>query len=111
MSFAGQTFLAKFQAGIASLVAGIVLGFVHYTDHVDAMEAVAAAGGLIRMEFPDIMNALWLITTILPAIGCLLAVIPTWKYPLTRKINEEIIKEVLEIREGTASKDDGFDFW
>lgn len=98
VSFAGQTFLAKFNAAVATLMAGMVLGFVKYTEQVDNMQAVAEAGGIIRAEFPTIMNALWIITTILPAIGCLLAIFPIIKYPLTRAMNKDIAEKLLVMR-------------
>ena len=113
VSFAGQTFLAKFQAGIASLVAGAVLGLVSYTAHIDGMQAVADSGGIVRYEYPNIMNALWLITTILPAIGCFLSVLPTINYDLTRAKNEKIFKEILSKREGEGNEgtDTRIDLW
>ena len=113
VSFAGQTFLAKFTAAVATLMAGMVLGFVNYTEQVDAMQASADGGGIVRAEFPTIMNALWIITTILPAIGCLLAIFPIIKYPLTRAMNNDIV-EKLHIMRGnnkSAKSSTEFEMW
>ncbi len=110
VSFAGQTFLAKFTAAVATLMAGMVLGFVKYTEQVDNMQAVAEAGGIVRADFPTIMNALWIITTILPAIGCLLAIIPIIKYPLTRAMNKDIAEKLHIMRANSKSFKDSLDF-
>jgi sugar (glycoside-pentoside-hexuronide) transporter len=110
VSFAGQTFLAKFNTAVATLLGGFVLGIVNYTDHVDGMQAVADAGGIVRAEFPTIMNALWMITIILPAIGCLLAILPMIKYPLTRAINKEVAEKLVIMREKKNQEENPLEF-
>ncbi len=92
LCFAGLTFLAKLQFAIAYYGALMILSFVGYNS--EAMQNFVATGGVAREGFPEIMMAMVAIITILPAIGCILAVIPTWKYSLTEKDHEKILVEL-----------------
>jgi Na+/melibiose symporter-like transporter len=56
------------------------------------------------------MNALWMITIILPAIGCLLAILPMIKYPLTRAINKEVAEKLVIMREKKNQEENPLEF-
>ena len=51
--------------------------------------------------------AMFFLVSIPPAIGCLLSIIPTWKYPLTNKEHAKIL-EFLRVRRIVA-KEKGID--
>lgn len=48
--------------------------------------------------YDNFMMILFFIVSIPPAIGCLLSVIPTWKYALDDKVHKEIVLELNERR-------------
>ncbi|HOL17687.1 MAG TPA: glycoside-pentoside-hexuronide (GPH):cation symporter [Bacillota bacterium] len=96
LCFAGQTFLAKLQNAVAYYGALMVLSFVNYNP--EAMQNYVAAGGIARLQFPEVMTALFVIITVLPALGSVLAVIPTWRYCLTEQEHEKILNDLIEKR-------------
>ena len=104
--FAGQTFIVKLSTGIATIISGLAYSAVGFSDEkIQVVNDYIAAGGIPRLnpEFSSYMMILFFIVSIPPAIGCLLGVFPTWKYPFTDKEHEKML-EVLNKRrheEGT----------
>lgn len=99
--FSGQTFLVKLQNGLATIFCGIAYTVVHFSDtRVAEVNAFITAGGIPRLasEYSSFMMILFLIISIPPAIGCLLTVIPTWKYALDDKEHARILAELIERR-------------
>lgn len=96
LCFAGQTFLAKLQAAVSYYGALLVLSFVGY--NAEVMQNFVAGGGIAREQYPEVMMALFIIITLLPALGSLLSVIPTWHYCLTEKEHGRILNELNERR-------------
>lgn len=99
--FSGQTFLVKLQSGLATIMCGIAYSVVHFSDsRVAEVNAFINAGGTPRLssEYSSFMMILFLIISIPPAIGCLLTVIPTWKYALDDKKHQEILDFLVERR-------------
>lgn len=92
LCFAGQTFLAKLQAAVSYYGALLVLSFVGY--NAEAMQKFVAAGGIVREQYPEVMMALFVIITLLPALGSVLSVIPTWRYCLTEEEHGNILNEL-----------------
>ncbi len=101
LCFAGLTFLAKLQAAVAYYGALMALSFVGYNS--ESMQNFVADGGIARLGYPEVMMALFAIITILPAIGSVLAVIPTWRYCLTEKDHTKMLNELNDKR---RQKDD-----
>lgn len=99
MCFAGQTFLAKLQSAVAYYGAMMILGIISYDSK--AMQEFVAAGGKAYLEYPTIMTAMFAIITVLPAIGALLCVIPTWNYCLDEETHKKILEELNEKRRAT----------
>lgn len=102
--FSGLTFNSKLSAGIAILISNLLLGFVSYTPVIDSLskqiEAAADSGQTFTLnfaaEYPEITMMMFILITIVPAIGCILQAIPMHRYELTdaklaeiRAINEE----------------------
>lgn len=102
LCFAGVTFLTKLQGAVSYYGALLLLGAVGYDSGL--MQRHVAAGGLAREAFPEVMTVLFLIITVLPALGSLLAVIPTRRYSLDRVRCGEIRGELKRRRrEGGAA--------
>ena len=62
-----------------------------------SMKMEGFSAGLIPREineFDPYMRVLFVIVSIPPAIGCILSVIPTWKYCLDDKEHERILNEL-----------------
>ncbi|MBR1747275.1 MAG: MFS transporter [Clostridia bacterium] len=103
--FSGQTFLVKLQNGLATIFCGVAYTIVHFSDtRVAEVNAFITAGGIPRLagEYSSFMMILFLIISIPPAIGCLLTVIPTWKYALDDKEHARILAELIERRKQNA---------
>ncbi len=95
--FSGQTFIAKMQAGIATILSGIFYAIYGFSDAAVAKVNDYISAGLIPREIPEFdpyMEVLFLIVSIPPAIGCILSVIPTWKYCLDDKEHARILDEL-----------------
>lgn len=99
--FSGQTFLVKLQNGLATIFCGIAYTVVHFSDsRVAEVNAFINAGGIPRLagEYSSFMMILFLIISIPPAIGCILTVIPTWRYALDDKEHARILAVLIERR-------------
>lgn len=95
--FSGQTFITKLSTGIATIISGLAYAAVGFSDErIQVVNDYIAAGGIPRLnpEFSSYMMILFFIVSIPPAIGCLLGVIPTWKYPFTDKDHEKMLEEL-----------------
>ena len=95
--FAGQTFITKLSTGIATIISGLAYAAVGFSDErIQVVNDYIAAGGIPRLnpEFSSYMMILFFIVSIPPAIGCLLGVIPTWKYTFTDKEHEKMLEEL-----------------
>lgn len=99
--FSGQTFIAKLTAGIATIISGIAYSVVGFSDtNVAKVNEYIANGGIAREnpEFAKYMALLFFLISIPPAIGNLLAVIPTWNYCLDDDEHLRILDELNERR-------------
>jgi len=99
--FSGQTFITKLQTGIATIISGIAYSVVGFEEaRVAEVNAFISAGGIPRITtgYDSFMMILFFIVSIPPAIGCILAVIPTWKYALDDKEHARILNILNERR-------------
>lgn len=95
--FSGQTFIAKLTTGIATIISGVAYTIVHFSDaRVAELNAFISAGGIPREASPysSFMMILFFLVSIPPAIGCILAIIPTWKYALDDDEHKRILGEL-----------------
>lgn len=95
--FSGQTFIAKITAAIATIINGIAYSVVGFSDaKVAEVNAYIEAGNIPRLnpEYQPFMTVLFFVVSIPPVIGCLLSVIPTWKYALPDKEHKRILDEL-----------------
>lgn len=93
--FSGQSFITKLSAGIASLISGAVYAIVGFSDKNVALLNNALVNGADFKTYNDgkFALAMFFLISIPPAIGMVLAAIPTLKYALpdaehTRMLNE-----------------------
>ncbi len=95
--FSGQTFISKLTAGIATILSGIAYSIVGFSDaNVELVNNYIANGGIAREnpEFAKYMALLFFLVSIPPAIGNLLAAIPTWHYCLDEQEHQRILTEL-----------------
>ncbi|NCA67489.1 MAG: hypothetical protein EOM87_05440 [Clostridia bacterium] len=104
--FSGQTFIVKLQSGIATILAGVAYTIVRFSDaRVAEVNEYISAGGIPRLtgDYTPFMMILFFIVSIPPALGCLLSVIPTWKYALDDKEHKRILAVLNERRAEKAA--------
>ena len=95
--FSGQSFIAKMQAAIATLISGFAYASVGFSDQaIEQVNDFIAAGGIPRLEseFAPYMMILFFLVSIPPAVGYFLSVIPTWKYALDTDEHKRILVEL-----------------
>ena len=111
--FAGQTFIAKMQSGIAAIISGIFYSIYGFSDeNIDKVNNYIAAELTPRYipEFERFMLVLFVIVSIPPAVGCILTVIPTWNYCLDDAEHKRILAELTARRAAAeASKNEAAD--
>lgn len=98
--FAGQSFITKLSAGIATIIQGIVFSVVHWSDDVikAANDALAAGGVSFAVDYEKFAFAMFFLVSIPPMIGLLLSAIPTLKYEITNAKHKEILGALVEAR-------------
>lgn len=99
--FSGQTFIAKLTGGVATIIGGIAYTIVGFSDQkIAEVNAFIDAGGIPReaSEYSVYMGILFFLISIPPAIGCILAILPTWHYALDDDVHKKIIDELNERR-------------
>lgn len=95
--FSGQSFITKFSAGISSIISAYVYDLVGYTDiNIDKMNIAIANGANFATDFASYSEAMWFLISIPPAIGMILAVIPTIKYEIDKKSHDKMLEELVE---------------
>ena len=109
--FSGQSFLVKLQSGLATIITGIAYSIVRFSDaRVAEVNSFIASGGTPRLatEYSNFMMILFLVISIPAAIGCLLSVIPTWKYALDDKEHARILSLLIQKRRDNESNGELF---
>ncbi len=79
--FSGLTFVGKLMGALASTVFGTAIAFVGYTKDIEVT--------------PYMQSGIFFTITIIPAISCLLGIIPYLYYKLSEDRLNEMMKEVL----------------
>ena len=104
--FSGQSFITKLASGIATILCSLgyyVIGF-EKEKRQEVMLYMQNGLGLAREnpDFQPFMAVMFFLISIPPAIGCLLTVIPTWKYALPNAEHKRILKALNEKRHSEA---------
>ncbi len=95
--FSGQSFITKLSAGIASIISAYVFNAVGYTDiNIDKMNKALESGANFAKDFEHYSSAMWFLLTVPPAIGMIIAIIPTLKYEISNKEHEKILSELIK---------------
>lgn len=94
---AGLTFISKLTSGIAILISNILLGIVSYTATIEYLtgeiKKAALAGTTFSLNFaavyPKITMMMFVLITLVPAIGCILQALPMHRYEITDSVLKE----------------------
>ncbi|MDR0855759.1 MAG: glycoside-pentoside-hexuronide (GPH):cation symporter [Christensenellaceae bacterium] len=95
--FSGLTFINKLAGAIATIISTAAYAIVGFEgEKIAEMDEFMKAGNLIREapQYDKYMMMLFFLISIPPALGSILSVIPTWKYPLTNKAHDDIMIEL-----------------
>ena len=113
--FSGQSFITKLSAGIATLISGAVYGFVGFSDSkITLLNNALIAGADFKTynpfqiggaEIGKFAAAMFFLISIPPAIGMVLAAIPTLKYALTDKEHTRMLDELNARRNAQGDKE------
>ncbi|MBQ3888674.1 MAG: MFS transporter, partial [Clostridia bacterium] len=111
--FSGQSFITKLSAGIATLISGAVYGFVGFSDSkITFLNNALIAGADFKTFNPFTLGgaeigkfaaAMFFLISIPPAIGMVLAAMPTLRYKLTDAEHTRILDELVKRRGSNAS--------
>ncbi|MBR3554075.1 MAG: MFS transporter [Clostridia bacterium] len=104
--FSGQSFITKLSAGIASLISGGVYAIVKFSGKNVALLNNALVNGEDFKTYNGgkYAAAMFFLISIPPAIGMVLAAIPTWKYALPDDEHTRILDE-LNAKRNSAEND------
>lgn len=95
--FSGQSFITKFSTGIASIISAYAYAAVGYTDvNIEAMNSALQSGASFATDYSEYAKIMWFLISIPPAVGMLLAVLPTLKYEIDQKSHEKMLAELVE---------------
>jgi len=94
--FSILTFIGKFQNGVNVAITGAVLGYAGYNGELEAN-----APGV--NQNPTTLKAIFIMVTLVAALGYFLMIIPFLFYKFNKKQHQEIL-EVLEIRRKEAEE-------
>lgn len=104
--FSGQSFATKLGGGVSAILQSVVFTVVGFSDAMikEVNETLTNNPAMtFKADFPEYAAAMFFLVSIPPAIGCLLSIIPTWKYPLTNKEHARIL-EFLRVRRIVAEE-------
>ncbi len=102
--FSGQSFITKLSSGIASLISAVVFAAVGYSGvNIDRMNTALNEGAdFLTYADGKYAMAMFLLVSIPPAIGMVLAAIPTWHYALPDTEHKRILAELVARRAASA---------
>jgi len=99
--FSGLTFISKLGSGISVIISGISYAAVGFSgENVARVNDFIARGGIPRLDsrYDAYMTILFFLVSVPPAIGGLLAVIPTRRYALSDEEHSRMLKTLNERR-------------
>ncbi len=113
----GLTFIAKLTSGIAVLISNALLGTVAYTATINALneqiKIATDAGTVYSLNFasayPEITFMMFVLITIVPAIGCVLQALPVHRYEFDDK-QLESMRESNSIRRRLVEAETALNF-
>ena len=114
--FSGQSFITKLSAGIATLISGAVYGFVGFSDSkITFLNNALIAGADFKTFNPFTLGgaevgkfsaAMFFLISIPPAIGMVLAAIPTLKYAMSDAEHTRMLDELNAKRNAEATDEE-----
>ena len=102
--FAGQSFITKLSAGIASLISGAVYAIVGFSGENVAVlnDALMNGADFTTYAGGKYAAAMFFLVSVPPAIGMVLSAMPTLRYALPDKEHDRILDELNRHRHGTT---------
>lgn len=106
--FAGQSFITKLSAGIASLISGAVYAIVGFSgENVAVLNADLLKGAdFTTYAGGKYAAAMFFLVSVPPALGMILSAMPTLRYALPDADHNRILDELQKRRHGAAQKDE-----
>ena len=101
VTFAATKLIGKISAAAISALTMFMLGFVNYNS--EAMQATQAAGGSIAQTYPQVLNMIFMLSTLSLTAAFLLQVIPMLFYKFEGKVQERALEELKERRGDSSS--------
>lgn len=101
-----QSFLTNFSGGVASMITGIVFSLVGFSGvGVKLVNDALNNGASFKADpmFAPYRTSMLVLSSILPAIGLILSLIPLRKYALTDKNHSSILEKLKKQREKANS--------
>lgn len=98
--FAGQSFITKLSAGIATIIQSVAFAYVGFEkDNMEALNKMLAEGKKVfAVDCPEYAAAMFFLVAVPPAIGMVLSAVPTWKYALPNTEHKRILSELVSKR-------------
>lgn len=111
--FSGMNFIAKLTAAITAVIINVAFHLVDYTNTIDGLTTsiakAAALGQNFSLDFasayPRITMAMFILITLIPALGSILQALPIHGYKLTEDVHSKILDELAERRAKSESKE------
>jgi len=96
VTFSVTKLIGKISSAAISALTMFMLGFVNYNS--EAMQATQAAGGSIARTYPQVLNMIFMLTTLSLTIAFLLQTIPMLFYKFEGEFQENVLGELKERR-------------
>lgn len=100
-TFAVNNLIMKIGGAVFSSLVMLILGLVGYDAAVN--EPALKMGEHMMHNYPELLNGIFALMTVMPAIGCILQMIPMFFYKLDDKRVNEIVGE-LKIRRAAVAE-------
>ena len=106
--FAGQSFITKLSAGIASLISGAVYAIVGFSGENIAVLNDDLTKGADFITYADgkYAAAMFFLVSVPPAIGMVLSALPTLKYVMSDAEHTRMLEELQKRRHGNAQPEE-----
>jgi len=101
VTFSITKLIGKISAAAISALTMFMLGFVNYNS--EAMQATQAAGGSISQTYPQVLNMIFMLSTLSLTVAFLLQAIPMLFYKFEGEFQEQVLEELKERRANPSS--------
>jgi len=96
VTFSVTKLIGKISSAAISALTMFMLSFVNYNS--EAMQATQAAGGSIARTYPQVLNMIFMLTTLSLTVAFILQIIPMLFYKFEGEFQENMLEELKERR-------------